>query len=378
VEYVDPEQDPARAEQLVKQFEIDRANLIVVEAGERHKQLSDTDLAEYDYSAMSVGGGQPTVKAFKGEEALTSAIISVTQNSQPLVWVATGHGEKAIADGQPQGLSNLKRRMEQENMQVEAATLLEHADIPQAVNVIVIPGPARAFAEAELLILQNYLDRGGRLLALIDPLNNSGLEELLSRWGLELGRDIVVDPARQLPFVSPANLFVTTYTKHPIVEHMETFMTLFPLARSVQPVATLPEGVEAQKLAMTSPQGWGETDPDTSPFKFDEGKDAKGPVSIAAAAERRQPAVTRLVVIGDSDFVSNGQLSNIGNMDLALGALHWLVEQEQLIGIGPKPLESIKLHLTAAQMSGVFWFSFAGLPCLLGLLGGLMWWVRRQ
>jgi hypothetical protein len=119
-------------------------------------------------------------------------------------------------------------------------------------------------------------------------------------------------------------------------------------------------------------------DPNTSPFTFDEGKDVKGPVTIAIATERKSPAVTRLVVIGDSDFVSNGQLSNIGNADLALGALHWLVEQERLIGIGPKPLESIKLQMTATQMSGVFWFSFAGLPCLLGALGALMWWVRRQ
>lgn len=85
-----------------------------------------------------------------------------------------------------------------------------------------------------------------------------------------------------------------------------------------------------------------------------------------------------MVVIGDSDFLSNAQVSNVGNLDLALGALHWLAEQEQLIGIGPKSLESVKLNLTASQLSGIFWFSFAIFPCCSMLLGAGMWWVRRN
>lgn len=377
IEYVDPDRDRARAEQLATQFDIDRANLIVVESGQQHKYLSDTELAEYDYNSMAMGG-QPSVKTFKGEEAITSAIITVTQQTQPLVWMTTGHGEKSSTVSEPLGLSELKRRMEQEAMRVEVVTLLERTEVPAEVHAIVIPGPNRPFVESETTLLQHYLDRGGRLLALIDPLQESGLETLLSRWGLDVGNNIVVDPTRQLPFLSPANLFITTYTKHPIVEQMETFMTLFPLSRSVQPTATLPEGVQVNKLALTSPQGWGETTTAETTFKFDDGQDVKGPASIAAAAERQEPSKTRLVVIGDSDFVANGQLSNIGNLDFALGALHWLVEQELLIGIGPKPLESIKLSLTASQMSGVFWFSFAGLPLLFGALGAVMWWVRRQ
>jgi ABC-type uncharacterized transport system involved in gliding motility auxiliary subunit len=377
VEYVDPEQDLAKARQLAEQLQIQRPNVVVVAFGDRRKHLSDTDMAEYDYQGMSTGGG-PTVKAFKGEEALTSAMINVMESTQPLIWVTTGHGEKSLTDGQELGLVDLARRMDQENMNTETATLLEHTDVPKEVQAIFIPGPARPFADAEVTLLQAYVDRGGRLLALLDPLQESGLESLLSHVGIAVNNDIVVDPSRQLPFLSPANLFITTYTQHPIVEHMETFMTLFPLARSMQPAATLPEGIGVHKLAMTSPEGWGELDPNTSPFKFEEGKDIKGPVTIAMAAERKAPVATRVVVIGDSDFVANGQLSNIGNADLALGALHWLVDQERLIGIGPKPLESIKLHLTASQTTGVFWFSFAGLPCLLGILGALMWWVRRK
>lgn len=378
VEYVDPAQDRARALQLAKQFEIDRENLVVFEAGTRHKYLSDTDVAEYDYGSLA-SGGQPSLKSFKGEEAFTSALLGVTQTAQPLVWVTKGHGEKVLDDPESVGLSQFKRYLDKENMQVEAATLLEQAEIPQEVGALIIPGPTRRFAEQELLQLAAYLERGGRCLVLIDPLANTGLDGLLARWGVELGQDIVVDPARQLPFVSAANLFVTTYTKHPIVEKMQTLMTLFPLTRAVQPVKNLKDkDITVTKLAMTSESGWGETDTGSTTFKFSAGTDVKGPVPIAAAAERPSTTPTRLVVIGDSDFVANAQLQNVGNLDLALGAIHWLVAQEQLIGIGPKPLESIKLNLSAAQMHGMLWLSLGALPGLSVLLGIGVWWLRRQ
>ena len=99
---------------------------------------------------------------------------------------------------------------------------------------------------------------------------------------------------------------------------------------------------------------------------------------MAVAAERKGSPPTRLVVIGDSDFASNAKLTDVGNLDFVSGALHWLVAQEQLIGIGPKPLESIKLNLTASQMRGIFWFSLAVLPGLASLLGVGMWLVRRR
>mgnify|MGYP001577285251 FL=1 len=376
IEYVDPDQDIARAQQLAKQFAIERTNVVVFESGTRHKYLSDTDLAEYDYAAMQLGGS-PSLKSFKGEEAFTSAILNVTQSTQPLIWITTGHGEKSPEDGEPMGLTQFKKYLERENMQVESKALLERAEIPQEVRAVIIPGPTRKLLEQELLALQAYLDKGGRVLALLDPLTDTGLEDLLNRWGVTAGNDIVVDPTRQLPFVSAANLFVTSYTQHPIVERMQTFMTLFPLARSIQPAKDL-NGLTVTTLAITSPQGWGETQTNVEQFQFDSEHDLKGPVSIAVAVERQGQPPTRMVVIGDSDFLSNAQVSNVGNLDLALGALHWLAEQEQLIGIGPKPLESVKLNLTASQLSGIFWLSFVIFPCCSLLLGAGMWWLRRK
>jgi hypothetical protein len=289
------------------------------------------------------------VSAFKGEDAFTSAIIAVTRGTAPTVWFTSGHGEKTVDDPEPQGLSDLRDALTQQDVAVETVTLLERAEIPAEAKLVVIAGPTRRFTNQEIDLLQAYLTRGGKVLALLDPLDESGLAEWLGGWGILIGDDIVVDPARQLPFVSAANLFVTEYAPHPLVEKMKTLATLFPLARSVKP-----EGVVVTPLALTSPGGWGETQTSAQPFEFTEGQDLKGPASIAAAAERTIPAqgetpaaVARMVVIGDSDFATNAQLPNVGNRDFG------------------------------SQLTGVFWFSFLALPLALGALGALMWWTRR-
>ncbi len=377
VEYVDPEQDIARAKQLAQQFQIDDLNIVVFQAGSRHKYLSDTELAEYDYGAMRFGA-EARVKTFKGEDAFTSAIINVTHADSTLIWLTSGHGEKSIDTAEPTGYSDLKKSLEQQNMSVKTMALLGRATIPPEVKLIIIAGPTRRFTEPELLALQTYLEQGGRLLALIDPMDDSGLDGLLERWGVNLGMNIVVDPSQQLPFVSAANLFVTDYTRHPIVEKMKTLATLFPLARSVGATDSLPPGVIVTPLALTSTAGWGETTTSVSTFEYNAGQDLKGPVSIAVAVERSHPTRTRMVVIGDSDFAINSQLPNAGNRDLILGALYWLIEQERLIGIGPKALESIKLSLTSGQLTSVFWFSFLTMPLLCGAAGAAVWWVRRK
>ena len=382
VEHVDPQQDVARARQLVKRFETDvtdpsALNLVIFESGTRHKYLKDADLAEYDYSAVSVTG-TPRVAAFSGEEAFTSAIISVTQAEQPLVWFTTGHGEKPLNVTEPTGLGELKETLEERNLQIEEVILLERETIPEEVRLVVIAGPTRRFSEHEVELLGTFLKDGGALLAMIDPLDEPGLEPLLAEWGIALDATVVVDPERRLPFISAANLLVATSTQHPIVEKMQTLITLFPLARSVRATVPLPEGLKVTSLAMTSASGWGETQTDTESFEFNEGIDVAGPVPIAVAAERSDPPRTRLVVVGDSEFVMNGQIDNPGgNRDFVLGAVYWLIEQERLIGIGPKPIEVLELNLTAAQLTGIFWVSLLGLPVLCGLLGAGMWWVRR-
>ena len=169
---------------------------------------------------------------------------------------------------------------------------------------------------------------------------------------------------------------------------MKTLVTLYPLARSMQPTIPAPDGLTITSLALTTSGGWGETTIDVETFVFNDEEDLVGPVPIAVAVEQTAPdtpqdpgeappPLARIVAIGDSDFIANSQLTNVGNRDMLLGATNWLIEQEELIGIGPKSIDTIKLSLTSAQLTQLRWFSFLAMPLLCGVMGGAVWWRRR-
>src|SRR5262249_6892062 len=99
VEYLDPRRNPARAEALVREAGV-KENTVVFKSGDRRKYVEEDKIADFDFAGMGMGGGAPTVKAFKGEEAFTSAILSVTEARQPKVYFTKGHGEAAIDSGE--------------------------------------------------------------------------------------------------------------------------------------------------------------------------------------------------------------------------------------------------------------------------------------
>jgi len=378
VEFVDPSRDYARAKLLAEKYKINDMNVVIFEGGERNRYIGPNEIAEYEYQGYF--GSSPKLKAFKGEEAFTSAILSVTEASKPVIYFSTGHGEKERQPSDTQGYAQIIQLLERGNFEVQELSLLREGKIPEGADLVIVAGPRVALAEMEILELGTFLEGGGKLLLMIDPLAESGLKEFLKQRGIELGDDIVVDPAKSLPFVSAANVFITEYGDHPITEKIQGLATLFALARTVTPMSELPSGLSVTELAKTTSYGWGETHTQETEFKFSEEEDKKGPVSIAVAMEKKieEGKVARMVVIGDSDFIVDSQLGNLGNKDFFLNIIHWLVQQEKKIAIGPKIPEQVKLNLNASQMNQVFWQTIVGLPLLSLILGGTVLWYRRK
>jgi len=411
VEYIDPDRQPLRTSQLAEQFGITMADTVVFTCGERSKYVTSDKLAEMDYSGMGYGGGAPRMRAFKGEEQFTSAILSLTSKRVPKVYFVTGHGEIPVAGrGNEASVSALQEMLKRENMDVAVTTLLG-GSVPDDADVLAVLSPRQAFTEDEVAVLRSYIEEGGRLLLCLDPviasdgtLRPTRLEAMLADYGVEVGDDLVIDPEASLRGWDPATVYVADYGEHPVTTGLTGVASLFLTARSV--AASPGSGWTSQELVRTSDKGWGETDlSGIAAGKQIEQDDAdlKGPVSLAVAVEAaKEPGDTqdaesadepsadtqpstgaqssgfRLVVFGDGAFLTDGVITNLGNMTLALNAFNWLAEREAIVGIPPRDLSKTDVYLSAGQLFGIALVAVVFMPLIAVVLGIVVWRRRRH
>jgi len=405
VEYIDPDKEPLKTRQLAEQFGISVANTVVFAVGDRTKYVSSDQMAEYDYSGLQMGQG-PALKAFKGEEQFTSAILSLVAPKVPRVYFVTGHGEaslKSTATGR--SLRALKESLKRENMETADTSLLG-GSIPEDADALAILGPTAPFAANEVQLLTDWVAGGGRLLVCLDPLidrdgtmKSTRLEPFLADHGVEVHDDLVIDPSRRLPFFDLSAVYLTDFQTHPITRSLEGLAVLFPVARSLK---ALPGGNEytSRALIQTSADGWGETNLKQlllgRPVEKDDA-DTPGPVTVAVAVEQSKPGKAagdteepssgdgaegngngyRLVAVGDSDFLVDGQIENAGNLTLALNIFNWLVQRDESLGIPPREVEQVNLFLSRQQMQLILLITLVFMP-LAAILAGILVWRRRR
>jgi ABC-type uncharacterized transport system involved in gliding motility auxiliary subunit len=384
VEFIDPERDPLRTKQLAQEFGVSAANTVVFAAEGRKKYVTSDQLADYDYSGMQMGQ-PPKLKGFKGEEQFTAAILGVVSPKVPKIYFVTGHGEHDPDSAGEDGMSQFREQLKRDNLEVDKTALLS-GSVPADCDLLVIAGPKAPFTDTENGALSGYLEKGGRALVLVDPVlgaqqRPSGLEEFLKTYGVQINDDLVIDPSRKLPFFDVSAVYVTDFRSHPVVDGLQGLAVLLPVARSV--TTTTAQSVTSTILLTTSDKGWGETNLEALLKTGQAQKDAKDtpgpvPLGVAAQSEKDKDKGWRLVVFGNSAFLTNAQIANAGNVNLGQNAVNWLAKQEQALGIAPRSPEQVQLFLSAAQMRNVFLISLVGLPVLAIVLGVAVWWRRRR
>jgi ABC-type uncharacterized transport system involved in gliding motility auxiliary subunit len=368
VRFVDPVRNLLEAQQLAKKYGLTQENVVVVASPTDRRLYYEADLADFDFSGMQLGGPR-SIRSFKGEQVITGAILELAENRKPKVLVTTGHGERKLDDAGPQGLSSLRDLLGEENVDLDEWESRGQTAVPEGTDVVVVPGPTANFSDAELDVLGRYLEGGGRMVVLLDPvfspvgegLVTTGFEEWLRGWGIEVGDDVVLDPVNNLPLYQADTFYVASYGSHPVTQALERndLPAILSVARSVaarhdadsgdtaDAVGDEEDGETAdddaaeggEELLFTSSDAWAERDlvDTTARPELDE-TDLAGPVPLGVVVERRletadeagetqageedggeaaaaaggeetepgpEPKKLRLVVYGDSDLATN-------------------------------------------------------------------------
>ncbi|HWQ70554.1 MAG TPA: Gldg family protein [Patescibacteria group bacterium] len=378
-EVVDPDRNPGRA----KRYGINTYGTTILETKDKEEKIAEVD-----------------------EEHLTNGLVKLLREGNRTIYFLKGHGENELEDGSRNGYRQAKEAIEKANYQVKDLLLLREREVPQDASMLVISGPKRDPAESELLALQAFVGRGGKLLIQLDPYTAPSLKAFVGRYGIKVGDDVIVDQyARTMggDYLMPV---VSNYYPHAITQNF-TLASLFPFARSVDVAEKSPQGITVQRLGETGPGSWAESDKgelNRGQLSFEKGQDRQGPVPVgaiatvqveqtAAGAEARKTAtahganeeqthkqsgVARLVVYGNSAFASNNFLNFSGNRDLFLNSIGWLAEEEEMISIRPREAKNTPIILSATQGRMVFWMLVVVIPGLFLVSGTSVVLGRRR
>jgi len=381
LELVDPDRDLDRLEQLKNEYDLTTDKVIIFASDGQKKFIYDYQLVEYDYTRGGPGM-PPPIKAFKGEQFFTSAIVNVTKEKQSGIYFTTGHGERAPNDYSDKGLSGIAKALRQENAKTERLELLKVEKIPDDCDLLVICGPRYTFMPDEVRKIRDYLKRGGKLLVALDPGVKTGLEELLRDYGVEVENNLVLDKQGMR---SPANIVVGDFPYHAITRGFRNVGVIMPFAREVKPKKPEGKDWDVRSIARSSSASWCETDLEKPlpEHQYDEGIDKKGPISLAVAvAEKRgeqEDEGFKIVVLGDSDFMANGLMVSLGNAAFISRVLSWLGKKEQLLNIAAKPVgpdQPLILDRSARILAA--WLCFGILPGAAIAIGAVVFYIRRR
>jgi len=389
--------DPESTKVILQKYNIDTtiglmADDVYVICGDKRKVLRLNDMADWEYQGNPMNPRQ-RLAAFKGEQSVTSAILEVTSARQPKIYVLSGHGEKSVSDMSELGLSDFAGALKRDYYSLETLAVIPDTGVPADCDLLMVMAPQAALASKEVDAVRQYLDRGGRLFYCEDVRQNSGLDGLMSDWGVTVGNDIVISLDSRTVSGNVAFVIAVNFGAHDISTPLQNFAMALNVARTVSPSKAETGRAQVTSLIGTTPNSFADTDLESifkgNPPSYDPAKDTKGPVSMAAAVEERKPRapegvevednrkLARIVVVGDSDaFANYVQKLGFRNIDFGRNAVNWLVERKELIAIDARPEIPHILAIDAAGVKAIFWLVIVALPFVVLLTGGMVWAIR--
>ena len=406
VENVDPQRNLSRAKEVFDKYKVVTDEpLLVIDYNGKNKTVKASEMAEIDRTGMQFGEG-PRVAAFKGEQAVTSAMMDLVEGKKNTIGYITGHKEPEIAEAPPPALfaeqaqqpgspiSILKTFVENENIKFQELNLFNQPQIPADINMVMLAGPKYDPSDREMKLLRDYWEKQGRLLVLIDPaaktpkllafLNDLGVKVnddrlmVFIRTGIQ---EVAITQDVQARFLGDS----------PVTQRLADTHALFlggTCSLTLEPDRVRPRFIQLQPLIQAEKGYFTEKDynsRDDAKYQNDAKNAPPTPITIAASVEKGGAGDThvqmnsaRMVVVTNSTFIQDNALTQDQQaLDFISGAANWLLSREQLIGIAPKVPKPLTFSLSDDAMRNVRWVILLLMPLIPAVIGTVVWWQRR-
>lgn len=401
---IDPLKDPA----TVKRYQLGEGEwgtVIVEQKGGRKVKVARE---KFFVRTNPYGGGA----SYKGEEALTGALLELASGQKLTIYFAEGHGERQLESDQPTGYGSLKTFLERERYILKQINLFQSNKIPDDCNVLIVAGPTKPYTAKEVALLRGFINTPGKgVMFLVDTTPLPGIKELLAEVGVDWTPNIVIEPDPQLNLEGNPVTFVAAPRDHGITQTLvkqKVGLALYE-ATFLNKLARPGDKYELTPLIETlSNSSWAEMDMtsiQSGRVKMDPATDKAGPLTLGWAITVKHGATddkkpddpfhgkkpdekkddgprSRVVVFGDSDFPSDLIRMTFpigGNTDLFMNSVAWCAfASEKTATIRPKDEPTSSVTMVGDKQVRVGRFTLIVYPMTILVIGVLVWYRRSN
>lgn len=360
------------------------SSLIVVKTGDKEKTLTLNDLYTYDYSS-----GQQIDKT---EEAITNAIVEVTLNEKPHVYILSG---KSYYNTE-QALSEVVSRLKDEANDIDYLDILTTGEIPSDCSCLVITTLGQDLSELERDKILDYINNGGKMMMLTSQnmleVETPNLNQVLEQYGITLRYGAVLEQDSSKMLQDAPNMIITDVSASFMSKlDMKIKMCLIN-AGKIEFAADdkLEElGVTYETIASTTDKAFVRTNFNTDSTSKTTEDSEEGTAIVGAYVNKKisDDKNSQLIIYSNELFASNVQVLIMSqyythavelynNEDVILNSISHLTEREDTIVIR-KTNESETYSVTDQEDVIIKTIIFV-VPMLIIFTGIVVWMYRRR
>lgn len=347
--------------------------IVVNEENQRSKMVLCTEMitSEIDYNTYT----ETYTSDVEGQ--IASAMMYVTNEDLPVMYVMSGHGEIALTDTQ-------KSLITKNNVDLIDFDALTENSVPEDCDILLINYPSYDFTAEQAEVVKTYMANGGKVLMSLDYMAASfpNLNALLNYYGVEMVQGIVYETdsnhyAQTLPYC-----LIPMMDTHAITEEIQGVKRLFvPQATGLRMMDSKRSTITATELLKTTSGAYSKVDL----YSMGETKaeeDIDGPFAVGLCVEEVYHGVQSQLLIYTSYLWDDMILSerSYGNRELLLNSINYLAQMQSTFYA---PTQNLSQQVPSWTLTGADFVLHTAikavlLPLLCLVLGGVIVILRRR
>lgn len=190
---------------LATKYRVGKDGVIVLAKGAGDKEKNYTIELDTDYDKMrrATGAG---AKLRNLDKEVNSILMKLVREKRK-AYLTVGHGEFTDPGSIPEDKKRFDRRTTEFkrvigalNYETKDLSLLDLSrEVPEDATIVIVGDPMIPLQPAEWSALERYLDRGGRVMVILDPTGEASMGSLEGRLGVKMSPGHLVDDRNLLP-----------------------------------------------------------------------------------------------------------------------------------------------------------------------------------